>query len=108
MYHIEVGFVNSRRSLGCTPDVQGLYYVGWISNTLSKWDGKITTVINHTDKAFEWLEHAYKQRDSGMPDMKGDPLLVGLQRDPRYPAFLKKCASRSTDATNVLVDRLLS
>lgn len=25
-----------------------LYYVGWISNTLSKWDGKKTTVLNHT------------------------------------------------------------
>jgi gluconolactonase len=26
-----------------------LYYVAWISNTLSKWDGKTTTVLNHTD-----------------------------------------------------------
>ena len=26
-----------------------LYYVGWISNTLSKWDGKTSTVLNHTD-----------------------------------------------------------
>ena len=26
-----------------------LYYVGWISNTLSKWDGKTATVLNHTD-----------------------------------------------------------
>jgi gluconolactonase len=25
-----------------------LYYVGWISNTLSKWDGKRTTVLNNT------------------------------------------------------------
>ena len=25
-----------------------LYYVGWISNTLSRWDGKKTTVLNHT------------------------------------------------------------
>src|SRR6476619_5399989 len=25
-----------------------LYYVGWISHTLSKWDGKTTTVLNHT------------------------------------------------------------
>src|SRR5712664_2438924 len=23
-----------------------LYYVGWVSNTLSKWDGKTTTVLN--------------------------------------------------------------
>src|SRR6266542_3722182 len=25
-----------------------LYYVGWVSNTLSKWNGKTTTVLNHT------------------------------------------------------------
>src|SRR5438874_12636885 len=25
-----------------------LYYVGWVSNTLSKWDGKKSTVLNHT------------------------------------------------------------
>src|SRR6202165_3307590 len=25
-----------------------LYYVSWVSNTLSKWDGKTTTVLNHT------------------------------------------------------------
>ncbi len=26
-----------------------LYYVGWTSNTLSKWDGKTSTVLNHTE-----------------------------------------------------------
>jgi len=25
-----------------------LYFVGWVSHTLSKWDGKTTTVLNHT------------------------------------------------------------
>src|SRR5215470_2343131 len=25
-----------------------LYYVSWVSNTLSKWDGKTTTVLDHT------------------------------------------------------------
>ena len=25
-----------------------LYFVGWVSNTLSKWDGKTVTVLNHT------------------------------------------------------------
>ena len=25
-----------------------LYYVGWVSNTLSKWDGKKATVLNDT------------------------------------------------------------
>jgi tetratricopeptide (TPR) repeat protein len=43
-----------------------------------------------TDKGFEWLERAYKQRDSGLTEMKGDPLLRSLHSDPRWPAFLKK------------------
>src|SRR5438309_4776696 len=25
-----------------------IYFVGWVSHTLSKWDGKTTTVLNHT------------------------------------------------------------
>ncbi len=42
------------------------------------------------DRAFEWLEGAYAQRDGGLTGMKGDPLLKNLERDPRYAAFLKK------------------
>jgi serine/threonine protein kinase/TolB-like protein/Tfp pilus assembly protein PilF len=42
------------------------------------------------DRAFEWLERAYSQRDGGLAQMKGDPLLKSLERDPRYAAFLKK------------------
>jgi TolB-like protein/Flp pilus assembly protein TadD/predicted Ser/Thr protein kinase len=43
-----------------------------------------------TDRAFEWLERAYAQRDGGLADIKGDFLLKSLERDPRYVAFLKK------------------
>jgi eukaryotic-like serine/threonine-protein kinase len=43
-----------------------------------------------TDKAFEWLERAYAQRDGGLSEIKGDPLLKSLESDPRYAAFLKK------------------
>ena len=42
------------------------------------------------DRAFEWLERAYKQRDGGLSGMKGDILLKSLERDPRYIPFLKK------------------
>jgi len=42
------------------------------------------------DRTFEWLEHAYKLRDGGMADIKNDPLLKNLERDPRYTALLKK------------------
>jgi serine/threonine protein kinase/Tfp pilus assembly protein PilF len=42
------------------------------------------------DKAFEWLERAYQQHDSGLNGIAYDPLLAGLQSDPRYGALLKK------------------
>ena len=43
-----------------------------------------------TDKAFEWLDRAYAQRDGGFVEIKGDPLLKNLEHDPRYTALLKK------------------
>jgi predicted Zn-dependent protease len=43
-----------------------------------------------SDKAFEWLERAYKQRDSGLPDIKIDPLLKNLRHDPRYTELVNK------------------
>jgi tetratricopeptide (TPR) repeat protein len=42
------------------------------------------------DQAFEWLERAYAERDPGTAETKVDPLLIGLQDDPRWPAFLRK------------------
>jgi hypothetical protein len=43
-----------------------------------------------SDKSFEWLEHAYKQRDPGLPEIKSDPLFKNLRHDPRYTELLKK------------------
>ena len=42
------------------------------------------------DKSFEWLERAYEQRDTGMPQIKTDPLLKKLRRDKRYTELLRK------------------
>jgi hypothetical protein len=46
---------------------------------------------NDPDQAFAWLERAYADRDSGLPQyVKGDPLLENLRGDPRYAELLKK------------------
>lgn len=42
------------------------------------------------DKAFEWLDRAYVQRDTGLAATKLEPLLKNLHGDPRYIAFLKR------------------
>jgi TolB-like protein/DNA-binding winged helix-turn-helix (wHTH) protein len=45
---------------------------------------------NQPDKAFEWLDRAYAQRDGGLIAAKVDPLLKSLHSDPRFAALLKK------------------
>jgi serine/threonine-protein kinase len=43
---------------------------------------------NERDKAFEWLDRAYAQRDVGLAELKGEPLFRNLEGDPRWTAFL--------------------
>jgi serine/threonine-protein kinase len=40
------------------------------------------------DSAFRWLDRAYQQHDAGMIDIRVDPLLQNLRKDPRYKAVL--------------------
>src|SRR5215475_5596793 len=42
-----------------------------------------------TDKAFEWLDRAYRQHDPGLPEIT-DPLMRSLRQDPRYADLRKK------------------
>jgi serine/threonine protein kinase/Tfp pilus assembly protein PilF len=52
--------------------------------------GDVYAWRGETDKAFEWLERAYEQHDSGLNGIAYDPLLAKLQTDPRYRGLLKK------------------
>ena len=42
------------------------------------------------DEAFQWLERAFTQRDGGLAELKYDPLMRGLRKDPRWPALLNR------------------
>ena len=42
------------------------------------------------DRAFEWLERAYRQHDAGLTSMQVDRLLRGLHDDPRWRRLLEK------------------
>ena len=41
------------------------------------------------DRAFEWLERARRQRDSGLIALRSDPFLKNLEGDPRWNAFVR-------------------
>lgn len=43
-----------------------------------------------TDRAFEWLDRAYRQHDGGLAWTKPNFALKSLHSDPRWPAFWKK------------------
>jgi hypothetical protein len=40
------------------------------------------------DRAFEWLERARRQRDSGLVALRSEPVFDNLHGEPRWDAFL--------------------
>ena len=42
------------------------------------------------DRAFEWLDRAVKQSDSGLVEIVGNPLFANLHEDQRWLPFLRK------------------
>ena len=68
-----------------------------LSELITKYDAsnqyqiaEVYAFRNQSDEAFEWLDRAYSQRNSGLIVTKVDPLLKNLHHDPRYAALLKK------------------
>ena len=52
--------------------------------------GEIYAYRGDKDRAFEWFGKAYEAHDSELTEIKGNPLVRNLQRDPRYFALLRK------------------
>ena len=42
------------------------------------------------DRALEWLERAFRQKDASLDEIVGEPLFGSLAGDPRFKAFLRK------------------
>jgi TolB-like protein len=51
---------------------------------------QVYAVRGETEKAFEWLQIAFDNHDTGMLGLLIDPLLRGLRDDSRYRSFLGK------------------
>jgi tetratricopeptide (TPR) repeat protein len=52
--------------------------------------GLLYTLLNESDKAFEWLEKAYNERDSFLPHFHAAPYFEKIREDPRAKELLKK------------------
>ncbi len=48
------------------------------------------TALGKKDKAFEWLENAYKDREGRMTLIKVDPLLDELRSDSRFKELMQR------------------
>src|SRR5438067_9050111 len=51
---------------------------------------EVYAVRGETDKAFDWLQISFDDRDAGMLGLLVDPLLRSLRDDPRYKNLLAK------------------
>ena len=51
---------------------------------------EVQAARGEVDRAFEWLERAYAQRDPRLSLMKPNPRLRSVHGDPRWNAFLKR------------------
>ena len=50
---------------------------------------KVYAYRDDPDRAFAWLDRAYRQHDSGLTFMEVDSILKRLRLDPRYAELLK-------------------
>ena len=44
---------------------------------------------NEKELALQWLERAYAQRDAGLIEIAGEPLLKNIAAEPRFHAILR-------------------
>jgi TolB-like protein/Tfp pilus assembly protein PilF len=54
------------------------------------WIALVYSARNEPDRAFAWLDRAFRQHDDGLLWIKGEPLLKNLVLDPRYKVFIRK------------------
>jgi serine/threonine protein kinase/Tfp pilus assembly protein PilF len=65
-------------------------FIGKCAETMTYQIAEVFAYRGEIERALEWLEKAYKLRDSGLMDIAGDPLLQNLESNPRYTALLRK------------------
>ncbi len=64
---------------------------------IARWSDRRSTFVAMTyanrgdhDRALQWLERAYQQKDAALVEIVGEHLFQNLADDPRFKAFLRK------------------
>jgi TolB-like protein len=60
------------------------------SDSAAYYIAQVYAFRRENDRALEWLERAYQQKDVGLDEIVGEHMFSGLSGDPRYKAFLRK------------------
>ena len=106
--HLEAARAAMEQESGDYYRLEGLSMVAFAQKRRAESDAALTKLINlyqttaaiqiaqayayrgERDKAFEWLDRSIVQKDSGLINIKTDPLFAGLHGDPRFNAVLRK------------------
>ena len=86
-----IGIAMAEHTLGHAAESQRALEV--VERYANVWAYQIVGIYawrGESDKAFEWLERAYRQRDGGLTYVTHDRSLNSLRGDPRYKVFLRK------------------
>jgi len=51
---------------------------------------QVYTGLSERDRAFEWLERGYEERDDSLPFLNSDPVWDSLRSDPRFASLLQR------------------
>ncbi len=51
---------------------------------------EVYAYLRENDRAFAWLEKAYKERDAALPGMNVDPIWDNLRSDPRFQNLVRR------------------
>lgn len=78
-----INYRTQRVGPGGYPRHRGQYVPGYYMATLYG-------ALGEKDKAFEWLERTYQQRDSFLTRLKVDPAIDDLRTDPRFQTFMER------------------
>ena len=100
------------RSMGLIPIYHDLGRASECEATMTAWIEKYSTegsynigfnyaYIGQNDLAFKWLENALKNQDSGLSQIKTEPMIAKLHSDSRWKPFLE-CMGMSDEQLDAI------